>query len=312
MSGVDELRAQVEALRVRTDQLAAVSRLDWDMQDAIAGLGARLDRSRIDAHVLQAIDRAPLEFEPFPHVVVSDWLPDDVYKTMLEGLPPAIFFADRPVKRQRLVVPFELAPVYSKLVWNFVADEIVAQVLCEALSAKFDGVMREMVRSMCGGGDGLDWKVHPSDGRIMLRRPGYLITPHRDPKWGFVTGLIYLARPGDNEAHGTQLYRVRDDEEAPNDKPLWVDESRCELVRSVPYRANTLLAFLNSSGAHGASIPADAQPADLERYVYQFRLGPDRQSVKVMLASMTDDGRARWSGDKALKAGLTKGPPIDY
>ena len=34
----------------------------------------------------------------------------------------------------------------------------------------------------------------------MLRRPGYVIAPHRDPKWGFVTGLVYLASAGDNES----------------------------------------------------------------------------------------------------------------
>ena len=116
-------------------------------------------------------------------------------------------------------------------------------------------------------------ELRTSDGRIMLRRPGYVIPPHRDPKWGFVTGLVYLARDGDPEEHGTSLYRVRGDEEAPSDKPYYVEESRCELVKTVPFRANTLLAFLNSTGAHGATIPADAKPATLERYVYQFGSG---------------------------------------
>ena len=63
-----------------------------------------------------------------------------------------------------------------------------------------------------------------------------------------------------------------------------------------------MLAFLNSAGAHGASIPADAQPADLERYVYQFRLGPDRQGIKQLLAQMSEDRRERWSGGKRRTA----------
>jgi hypothetical protein len=70
----------------------------------------------------------------------------------------------------------------------------------------------------------------------------------------------------------------------------------------VPFKANTLLAFLNSAGAHGASIPADATPASMERYVSQFRLGPERSAIKSLLAAMPADRSARWSGAKAQKA----------
>jgi hypothetical protein len=113
---------------------------------------------------------------------------------------------------------------------------------------------------------------------------------------------VYLARPGDNQAYGTQLYRVREDREAPNDKPLYVDERQCELVKAVPFRPNTLLVFLNSTGAHGAAIPGDATPASLERYVYQFRLGPDTAAIKRLLAAMPAEQRHRWAGAKAEKA----------
>jgi hypothetical protein len=95
---------------------------------------------------------------------------------------------------------------------------------------------------------------------------------------------------------------VRDDADAPNDKPLYIDPARCELAASVPFRANTLLAFLNSRGAHGASIPSDATPATLERYVYQFRLGPDADTISHLLALMSAEEAARWSGAKADKA----------
>jgi hypothetical protein len=159
------------------------------------------------------------------------------------------------------------------------------------------------VRSFCEGTDPtIDLPLHASNGRLMLRRPGYLIPPHRDPKWGFLTGLVYLARPGDDDAHGTQLYRVRDDESAPSNKPYYVDPSRCELARAVPFRPNTLLVFLNSGGAHGASIPADAQPATLERYLYQFRLGPSNDAIAALLGQMAPAVRKSWSGAKTDRA----------
>jgi hypothetical protein len=297
------LEQTVEALRRRTEQLETITQLDWDMQDEIARLPTLLDPARIDAHVERAVANAKLLADPFPHIVVDRWLPQDVFDALVRALPPAVFFADQEISRQRLLVPFSFAPTYSRLVWAFVTDRIIP-ALRPALEQKFMGAIEDYVRSVLGDAaaasvSALDMKT--SDGRIMLRRPGYVITPHRDPKWGFVTGLVYLPRRGDAEAFGTQLYRVRDDEDAPTDKPYYVDESRCELVKSVPFRANTLFAFLNSTGAHGASIPADAQPADLERYVYQFRLGPSAPSINRLIDAMPAGDRSRWSGDKAVK-----------
>ena len=111
-----------------------------------------------------------------------------------------------------------------------------------------------------------------SDGRILLRRPGYDIPPHRDPKRGFLTCLMYLARPGDSE---------RGDAAAPGGRrrgsaraqPHWIDEQRCEPVEHIAFRRNRALIFLNSVGAHSARIPGDADPPTLERYAYQFRIG---------------------------------------
>ena len=136
----------------------------------------------------------------------------------------------------------------------------------------------------------------------MLRRPGYTIQPHRDPKWGFITGLVYLAGDRDGERYGTDLYQVRDNVEASDDRPLYIDEQRCQLVKSVPFRPNTLLAFLNSRGAHGAAIPADATPATLERYVYQFRLGPDAAAIRRLLPLMPPERRALWAGAKVRRS----------
>ena len=299
-----ELSSAVDALRIRTEQLMAIERLNEEQRDDLRDLDASLDSARVSAHVRAAVEGATLHLDPFPYVVVDTWLPPDVYDIMIRALPPAVFFADRDVARQRLMVPLSFAPAYSRRVWHFIAEDIVGRALSEALNEKFRGVIREYVGTFCQQWlTQPDQRLHPSDGRILLRRPGYLISPHRDPKWGFVTGLVYLARDGDNEAHGTQLYRVRDDVEATNDKPLRFDEERCEMVESIPYRPNTLLAFLNSRGAHGASIPADATPASLERYVYQFRLGPDSAAIRRLVSMMPPEQRALWSGDKVRKAG---------
>jgi hypothetical protein len=297
-----ELSEKLEQVRIRTEQLMAIERLNWEQRKDVDRLSTDLDAARIGDHVRRAVALSTLHTDPFPHVVIDEWLPPAFYDVVIRALPPAIFFADREVSRQRLLVPFPVAPAYSQRVWSFLADEIVACSLRDALAAKFEAVVREYVGTFCSIPGGFNERLQPSDGRILLRRPGYVIPPHRDPKWGFLTGLVYLARPGDNQAYGTQLYRVREDREAPNDKPLYVDERQCELVKAVPFRPNTLLVFLNSTGAHGAAIPEDATPASLERYVYQFRLGPDTAAIKRLLAAMPAEQRHRWAGAKAEKA----------
>lgn len=298
-----DLARSIDALRVHTEQLLAIERMNWDFRADLDTLPEHLDVGRIRAHVQRTVADAPIHMDPFPHIVVDKWLPRDIYDTVIRALPPSVFFADRDESRQRLLVPFSLAPDYSHRVWRFVAHEIVSRMLEPVLTEKFRPLIRDYVRRFCPDMPAeVDLSLHASQGRIMLRRPGYVITPHRDPKWGFLTCLVYLVRPGDNETYGTQLYRVRDDEEAPSGKPYYVEESRCELVKSVPFRANTMLIFLNSTGAHGASIPADAQPADLERYLYQFRLGPTNRAIAELLARMTEARRALWAGTKAEKA----------
>jgi hypothetical protein len=116
------------------------------------------------------------------------------------------------------------------------------------------------------------------------------------PRWGFVTCLIYLPRPDDLETWGTKLYAVDEDREARNTLPHWIDERQCRLVAEVPFRRNTALVFMNSAGAHGASISDDAEPPDLQRYAYQFRIGPTRESITELLKLLPEDRRAAWSG----------------
>jgi hypothetical protein len=298
-----ELQATVARLQIRTEQLIALERLNREQQDDLLHLAERLDVARIETHVRAAVAAATLETDPFPHVVVDSWLPDDVYAAVVKGVPPAVFFADREVSRQRLMVPFSFAPIYADRVWRFMYSHIVGVSLSGALNDKFKDVVRSYVQQLSPSAPGeLDLTLHSSDGHIMLRRPGYVISPHRDPKWGFVTGLVYLVREGDPEAYGTQLYRVTGDEEAPTGKPFYVDASRCELAKHVPFRANTMLAFLNSAGAHGASIPADAVPPSLERYVYQFRLGPDQKTIAALLSHMSGAAQVKWSGAKSDRA----------
>jgi len=112
------LEATVEALRLRTEKLETIARLDWELQNEVARLPQILDPARIEPHVRAAVASATLVEDPFPHIVVERWLPADVYRVIVRALPPAVFFIEKELSRQRLLVPFSFAPTYSRRVWT--------------------------------------------------------------------------------------------------------------------------------------------------------------------------------------------------
>ena len=88
----------------------------------------------------------------------------------------------------------------------------------------------------------------------MLRRRGYLIKPHRDPRWAFLVALFYAAPRNAPHTYGTQLYRLINERDEPHTSPLWLKPEECQLARDVPGIGNSALMFLNSTGAHGAAL----------------------------------------------------------
>ena len=54
--------------------------------------------------------------------------------------------------------------------------------------------------------------------------------------------------------------------------------------------------FLNSTGAHGAHIPADVGPETLQRYIYQFRIGPTPQALSMLRSVLPEKRRPLWTG----------------
>ena len=57
-----------------------------------------------------------------------------------------------------------------------------------------------------------------------------------------------------------------------------------------------MLVLLNSTGAHGAHIPQDAEPEDLQRYIYQFRIGPNSAATRALMAELSEDAVPMWAG----------------
>ena len=131
------------------------------------------------------------------------------YDALLMGIPPVELFEHKPVGKQHLDVPFPMAPLYLAAglavpcCW-----ELVPNVIAPAILNKFRPHINDWISKNWPNLDPESVELHGSGGRIMLRRRGYRIRPHRDPKWSFITCILQLARPGDSETWGTQILAV--------------------------------------------------------------------------------------------------------
>jgi hypothetical protein len=218
---------------------------------------------------------------------------------VVKGIPPRELFSSKPGK-EHVAVPFTLAPRYSQRVWRFLADDVIPNILAPLILERFRDPIHDWIRANWPSVPPESVEMNASGGRIMLRRRGYRIMPHRDPKWAFITCILYLARKDDNPTWGTQIFAVDEDEEAKNAAPYWIDPKRCRLVEDVAYVPNRLLVFLNSTGAHGAHIPDDAQPENLERFIYQFRIGPSLDAIAMLRSLLPEERQPLWAGKQLI------------
>ena len=263
-------RKELAVLSTRVQQFEAVYKSDTRAARSPDRALKRIGDARVAA--------APLESDPCPHIVLDNLFPDDAYDVLVAAIPPPMFFEHLSVERQDLKVPLEFAPRHHREVWQAFHTHIVMNALVAALFEKFRTDLDVLARtcwlgfvdSMADAG----LNLHPVMSRIMRRRPGYEIKPHRDPRWAFLTCILYLTQRDDPQVYGTQLCRLQHEVEAASHAPSWVPEDDVEVVREVPGRPNSAVVFLNSTGAHRASIPSDAPP-ETDRYIYQLQLGPE-------------------------------------
>lgn len=302
---LDETTRETTAGIRRADRFMLTATLNEQHRSLIAELPRLLDEERIARHARAAIAAAPLLSDPFEHSVIQDVLPLDVYDLLIEAIPPVAFFNHRDPIKQNLRFPVPFGPTLTDNVWGFFDDVIARRVLRSAVLERFHGPLQRHFDSMFGPALRDRANLLPQSvtgGRLMLRRPGYHLGPHRDPKHAMLTCLLYLARPGDSDIYGTQIFRVAGDGDAGYKQTYYPEAEGCktELVKVVPFKANSMLVFLNSRGAHGATIPTDA-PADLERYSYQFYVSPENEALKMIIKELPADLRAMWQ-NKALRA----------
>jgi hypothetical protein len=287
--------AGLPVLQAHVERCMAAYQDDARSGDRIAAFRAMVNPDVVKEHARQAAARAQLQWNPCPYVVLDRVLPEDVYTKLVKSLPSPVFFDKVTEDRDEMPVPFLFAPAYSRLVWGLFHD-VIEQALLPALVETFRPALDQFIRASwptLGSWVESQITLRVANPRLMLRRPGYVIKPHRDPRWAFLTAIFYLSPRNAEQAYGTQLYRLRVERDEPHNSPFWPDPEECELVRDVPGTGNTALVFCNWTGAHGAYIPADAPP-DFLRYVYQARFSPDPATKARLIDLLEAEARDRW------------------
>jgi len=282
-----DLRAELR--RVKAVLAASRSRLFDEHRDATAALPTA-------AHVAATVEAATLDDTPMPHLVIRGVLPTATYRALVDATPPDECFTDRdPIKQNWVPAQGKLAPEFTHMMWRFMEREVIPDMLVPALLARFRPYIEAVYRGRHGDhAAAVSALPHEATaGRLMLRRPGYHLDPHLDPHRVIVTGLLYLARPGDDISYGTQLFSIDEAPRVTQTKTYYPRQAgyTCTLEKTVPFEANTAVAFLNAgAGAHGADIPAHAPPGT-KRYAYQFYISPPAQALAAVTGETADEER---------------------
>ena len=258
-------------------------------------LEATLDEISIRSTIERALSTSVVE-APMPHMLLRDLLPAATYDALLEAIPRDEFFPDKdPIKQNLKIQQLDVAPAWTRRALTYLESTIIGTLLAPAVIVR----MRPYLEGIYGDefGPTLGPLVAalphaPTAGRLMLRRPGYKLEPHLDPKRVAITCLIYFARPGDNASYGTELFAL--------DRPPVLTQSstfypkehgyKCRLFKAVPFEPNTALVFLNRGGAHAAEIPSNA-PRDTKRFAYQFYISPDPAALEAVVAHSAEARR---------------------
>lgn len=250
----------------------------------------------LEQEIVGAIEDAPLLREPFDHLQLQGFFPEDVSRGMVEHLPTPRFFIDMAkaggkqyngaVARSRIILlPGIIAglPRGQRAFWSPVARALHAPSVAASFKRKFADTLS--ARFGCAA---RDVRMYPY---IMLLRdlPGYGIAVHHD-SWSKVINAQFYLPSGDERADlGTGFY-ARD--AGDNDT----------LVKMIPYARNSGYAFpVAEKSWHGVErLPAGAPPRHSLMLTYYATPRPAKQ----IFLSLKDAGQVVRARSIAIARGV--------
>ena len=226
--------------------------------------------------LFKKLEAAEVTEQPFPYLVIENFLPPEICAQLIAEIPPVDAFIDEGAAGNN--TRFNLS--YQQSIANPKVSQLWREVLSVAMSqAYLDQVLRLFRRSIhhyypdfdqrFGAIDTLAAKSRSSSpkryGTVMLdsqiainspaRTAGKTVRgPHLDRTDKLFIGLLYLRLPNDDST-GADLELLSPLAAQPKFEPnRLLPREATRLVRTIPYQANTLVMFLNTpQSLHGVT-----------------------------------------------------------
>jgi len=225
--------------------------------------------------------------EPFPHLVVPDAMPADLYRRFTERMPDyrtVVADADPPSNRRypcsanRILVDDRLNPLWREFCRVHTGPAFFNAVLDlfrDHIPADNPGLARWLAahpapRFGLLNEDGFETADVLCDARLEINTPvreassvrrGHLDLPNR-----VFSGLFYMRSPDDESVGGDlDLLRWKTGTPAGIDR-FQIPDEELEIVKTVPYAANVFVLFVNPPHAlHGVTV---RQPTAAQRQYF--------------------------------------------
>ncbi|MEU7998858.1 hypothetical protein AB0B83_26500 [Micromonospora sp. NPDC049060] len=238
--------------------------------------------------ILANVTKDDIRRDPFPHIVVENALPEDLYQALSTTMPTAEHIAEhigKPITSnerynymsQHMFTDDSVSQVWKDFARYHCSAEFYHQVLDlfyqDIIAANPDAEKRigaSLHELRVGRRNADTFETHDilMDCTAVINsavtgRPSAYRGPHVDKPYKLFGGLFYMRLPEDDADGGDLLlYRYRSEDHKFHtsrseygDNRFDIDPSFVEEVATIPYRSNTLLMFpINRLALHGVSV----------------------------------------------------------
>jgi hypothetical protein len=283
---------------VETPAARAVSGMkpDWDL---IHYIRAHIERKFADVEV---------ELLPYPHIIMADFFPADVYEKIIDlnlfhDNRGAEWFTKEQLTRgnkreispydHRLQINFHVGHKYeatpeTKQFWRSVSDVFLAdQWFTKLIYSKFPAYFLLRYGELVNQPNFFD--MFRRENFLQRHEPGYYIGPHTDiPTRVFTCLFTFADKPGSEEA-GTLLLRHKDPNVRCEGVQHYTNWEDFEVVKEAPYRPNGFMLFFKTPQSWHA-VRKITEDCTNQRFGMQFQFYEPRQLFRYLTR---DEARGR-------------------
>lgn len=255
----------------------------YPTQGKYAGEAEQFERVKDLSTVPTILDNAPpIETDPFPHFVLDNALPPDFYEELSHNFPDWTKIVPEGaesgtlhhLKAAKIIYDGSIEPVWRRFVLKHTEGPFAMRLL-----NLFEDHLRPMLQNLPEGNLKIGVRGTGEfdlvlDCQIAVNAPGdecLVRGAHLDSPDELIAGLLYMPVEGDEAGGNLELYRwtgqriIEGKAEA---------ASEVELVKTIPYRANQLIMFVNTVDAlHGLTV---RQKSDVPRRYVNFVLNANK------------------------------------